>query len=233
MIIPALVQTGYGERKSQEPRCLDPHAPLGTVVAGGIKHAPVAAFLAQHNKARSGFNPGRPIDAPISALTATGSQQQVVAPWFAKYYGTGDGARADDPCHTITVRDRFSHVQADLAPVFGPEHEARAREVAEFLRTHDAWDGGEFVTLEIEGETFVVVDIGMRMLTPRELFNAQGFPSDYVIEGVWHKDGDDWTFEDFTKSVQVSCVGNSVCPDLAEALCVANCQHLTAESLAA
>lgn len=233
VIIPALVQTDYGERKGQEPRCLDPHAPLGTVVAGGIKHAPVAAFLAQHNKARSGFNPGRPVDAPISALTATGSQQQLVAPWFAKYYGTGDGARADDPCHTITVRDRFSHVQADLAPVFGREHEARAREVAEFLRAHDAWDGGEFVTLDIEGETFVVVDIGMRMLTPRELFNAQGFPPDYVIEGVWHQDGNDWTFEDFTKSVQVSCVGNSVCPDLAEALCTANCQHLIQERIAA
>ncbi|WP_412550258.1 DNA cytosine methyltransferase [Shimia sp. MIT910701] len=233
VIIPALVQTGYGEREGQKPRCLDIHAPLGTAVAGGIKHAPLSAFLAQHNKARRGFNPGRPANAPMSSVTATGSQQQIVAPWFAKYYGTGDGARTSEPCHTITVKDRFSHVQANLAPSFGPEHEARAREVAEFLRSHDAWDGGEFVTLEIEGETFVVVDIGMRMLTPRELFNAQGFPTDYVIEGVWHQDGDDWTFEDFTKSVQVSCVGNSVCPNLAEALCAANCQHLTVERIAA
>ncbi len=74
--------------------------------------------------------------------------------------------------------------------------------------------------------SFVIVDVGMRMLTPRELFNAQGFPSDYVIEGVWHEHGSDWEFETFPKDVQVSCVGNSVCPPLAEALVRSNCAHL-------
>ncbi len=228
VIIPALIQTGYGERKGQAPRALDPHTPLGTAVAGGVKHAPVAAFLAQHNKARSGHNPGRTANAPISTVTATGSQQGPVAAFFAKYYGTGDGARTDAPCHTVTTKDRFSHVQAELAaPVFSEEHKERARQVAGFLRAHDAWDGGEFVTLTLDGETFVVIDIGLRMLSPRELFNAQGFPPDYVIEGVWHQNGEEWTFEAFTKSTQVSCCGNSVCPDLARALAEANCQHLT------
>nr|WP_317889634.1 DNA cytosine methyltransferase [Roseicitreum antarcticum] len=89
--------------------------------------------------------------------------------------------------------------------------------------------GGEFVTLEIGGQTFVVVDIGMRMLTPRELFNAQGFPADYVIEGVWQGvETDDPTFKPFAKDVQVSCCGNSVCPPLAEAIVRANCAHLAA-----
>ena len=233
VIIPALVQTGYGERPGQAPRALDPHMPLGTVVCGGGKHAAVSAFLTQHNKARQGVNPGRPVDAPISTVTQTGSQQNLVAPYFAKYYGTGDGARTSDPCHTVTVNDRFAHVQADLAPSFGPKHEDRAREVAEFLRAHDAWDGGEFVTLTIDSETFVVVDIGLRMLTPRELFNAQGFPRDYVIEGVWSQNGDDWTWHPFTKSVQVSCCGNSVCPGVAKALVAANCAHLAARKEAA
>lgn len=227
VIIPSLVQTGYGERPGQEPRALDLHKPLGTVVAGGSKHAPIAAFLAQHNKARQGVNPGRAIDGPISTLTATGSQQGPVAAFFAKYYGTGDGSRTDAPCHTITVKDRFAHMQAQLsAPSFGPEHQARAREVADFLRAHDAWDGGEYVTLTIAGESYVVVDIGMRMLEPRELYNAQGFPPDYVIEGVWQQDGDDWRFQAFTKTTQVSCCGNSVCPPLAQALVEANCGHL-------
>lgn len=234
VIIPALVQTGYGERSGQAPRSLDPHAPLGTAVAGGIKHAAVAAFVTQHNKARKGVNPGRRIDVPISTITQTGSQQNWVAPYFAKYYGTAQGNRTDEPCHTVTVNDRFAHVQADLAPPsFGPEHEERAREVAEFLRANDAWDGGEFVTLTIEGETFVVVDIGLRMLTPRELFNAQGFPPDYVIEGVWKQEGDDWTWHPFTKSVQVSCCGNSVCPGIAKALVAANASHLAVRREAA
>lgn len=114
-----------------------------------------------------------------------------------------------------------------------------ARQVADFLRAHDAWDGGEFVTLTIDGAEFVVVDIGLRMLTPRELFTAQGFPADYVIEGVWDE-GTGWemlghnggpTFREFPKNVQVSCCGNSVCPPLAEALVRANCAHLAVETI--
>ena len=191
----------------------------------------LAPFLAHHNKARSGFNPGRTLEAPISTVTATGSQQSFIAPWFAKYYGTGDGARCSDPMHTVTVKDRMGHMQAELAaPTFAPEHEARAHEVAEFLRSQGVWDGGEFVTVTIKGQEFVVVDIGMRMLTPRELFNAQGFPPDYVIEGVWSHDtkSDEWKFHAFPKNVQVSCCGNSVCPGLAKALAAANCGHLIA-----
>ncbi|WP_255731241.1 DNA cytosine methyltransferase [Phaeobacter sp. B1627] len=88
------------------------------------------------------------------------------------------------------------------------------------------WDEREFVTLEIDGNTFVIVDVGMRMLAPRELFNAQGFAADYVIEGIWNTTDDDWSFKSFPKDVQVRCVGNSVCPPLAEALVRANCSQL-------
>ncbi|RMC33741.1 DNA cytosine methyltransferase [Paracoccus alkanivorans] len=267
MIAATMVQTGYGERKGQAPRALDIGKPLGTVVSGGVKHAPCAAFLAQHNggprmNAHAGHDPREPIstvaatgshqmpvsafiarqfgastghaiDTPLGTITAGGQgKSQVVAPWFAKYYGTGDGARTDAPCHTVTVKDRFSHCEAELAaPPFGPEHYARAREVAEFLRAHDAWDGGEFVTLTIAGVEYVIVDIGMRMLTPRELFRAQGFPEDYVIEGVWERlDTEEPAWRAFPKDVQVSCCGNSVCPPLAEAIVEANCQHLVADA---
>lgn len=239
MIAATMVHVGNGERKGQAPRALDVQAPLNTVVAGGVKHYPVAAFLAQHNndsRRAGGVNPGRRADEPMATITASGSHQMPIAAFFAKYYGTGDGARTDDPMHTVTVKDRFSHVQAGLsAPPFTPEHEARAREVAEFLRAHDAWDGGEFVTLTIGGDTFIVVDIGMRMLTPRELFNAQGFPADYVIEGVWDglEDPETATFRPFAKDVQVSCCGNSVCPPLAEAIIRVNCGHLAAKEMAA
>ncbi|SDX98893.1 DNA cytosine methyltransferase, partial [Roseicitreum antarcticum] len=180
--------------------------PLGTVVASSVKHAPFAAFLAQHHGGpRMDGNAGHDPRDPMSTIAASGSHQTPVAAWFAKYYGTGDGARTDEPMHTVTVKDRMGHMQADLAPPpFAPEHEAKARAVADFLRAHDAWAGGEFVTLEIGGQTFVVVDIGMRMLTPRELFNAQGFPADYVIEGVWQGvETDDPTFKPFAKDVQV------------------------------
>ena len=230
VIIPTMIQTGYGERPGQAPRVLDLGKPLGTAVAGGIKHAACAAYIAQQNggprmEAHTGHHP----QEPLSTITASGSNQTPVAAFFAKYYGTGDGAYMNEPLHTVTVQDRFGHVQAELAaPSFGPEHHDRARAVTEFLREHGAWTGSEYVTLEHGGETFVVIDIGMRMLTPRELFNAQGFPPDYVIEGVWEQTGGDWTWREFTKDVQVSCCGNSVCPPVAEALAGANCGHLVA-----
>jgi DNA (cytosine-5)-methyltransferase 1 len=202
-------------------------------VAGGVKQYPVAAFLAQQNndsRRIGGVNPGRPADAPMSTITSTGSHQNPVAAWIAKYYGTGEGARADEPMHTLTTRDRMGHTEAQLAaPPFDDSHAPRARQVADLLRTHGLWDDREFVTVEIGGANFVIVDVGMRMLTPRELFNAQGFPPDYVIEGVWHEQDGDWSFEAFPKDVQVSCVGNSVCPPVAEALVRANCAHMAVQ----
>lgn len=263
VIVPTLVQTGYGEREGQAPRALDIDKPLGTIVAGGVKHAVATAFVAQQNndsRRIGGVNPGRGADEPLSTVTATGAQQspvaafiarqfgnstghavdeplgtvtadvnksQLVAPFFSKYYGTGDGARHDEPCHTITVNDRFGHVETSIeVPPFRPEQEARAREVADFMRAHGFWDEREFVTLDIEGQTFVIVDIGMRMLTPRELFNAQGFPPEYVIDGVWQGQGEARRFVEFPKDVQVSCCGNSVSPFPYAAIVAANCGEL-------
>jgi DNA (cytosine-5)-methyltransferase 1 len=263
VIVPTLVQTGYGERDGQAPRALDIDKPLGTIVAGGVKHALATAFVAQQNndsRRIGGVNPGRGADEPLSTVTATGAQQspvtafiarqfgtstghpideplgtttagwnksQLVAPFFSKYYGTGDGARHDEPCHTITVNDRFGHVETSIeVPPFRPEQEARAREVADFMRAHGFWDEREFVTLDISGQTFVIVDIGMRMLSPRELFNAQGFPPNYVIDGVWQGEGEARRFVEFPKDVQVSCCGNSVSPFPYAAIVAANCNDL-------
>lgn len=234
LIAASMIQTGYGERAGQDPRSLDIGKPLGTAVAGGVKHAPIAAFLAQHNSGpRMGAHCGHDARAPISTIAASGSHQMPVAAWFAKYYGTGDGSRHDEPCHTVTVKDRFAHMQASMGlPPFTSEHHAKARAVADLLRSHGLWDEREFVTVSIGEDQFVIVDIGMRMLTPRELFRAQGFPEDYVIEGVW--EGEDPAFRSFPKDVQISCCGNSVCPPLAEALVRANCKHLaTTEKQAA
>lgn len=227
IIAPTLIQTGYGERPGQEPRALDIGRPIGTVVAGGIKHAVAAAFVAQHNndsRREGGVNPGRRIDEPLSTVTASGAQQGAVAAYCAKYFGTGDGAVYDGPLHTVTTKDRFGHVEAALeAPPFTPAQAARARQVADFLRRHGFWDEREFVTLEIGGATYVVVDIGMRMLVPRELFLAQAFPETYEIE--FGPDG-----QRFTKSDQVAACGNSVSPVVAKALVRANCGHLRADA---
>jgi DNA (cytosine-5)-methyltransferase 1 len=234
LITPSLVSIAHGDSGGRREYPLTD--PMGVVLAGGISSALLAPSLIRTDMTdgvkRNGIYP---MQDPLRTITASSKDQNsILAPFFAKYYGTGDGSRADAPLHTITVKDRMAHVQADLSPpTFGPEHHARAREVAAFLRAHDAWDGGEFVTLTIAGVDYVMTDIGMRMLTPRELFNAQGFPPDYVIEGVWEEHEGDWHWKPFPKDVQVSCCGNSVCPDLARAIISANCQHLMLERVAA
>ncbi|MER9901623.1 DNA cytosine methyltransferase [Mesorhizobium sp. M0130] len=290
LVAPTLIQMGYGERDGQAPRVLDIEAPIGTVVAGGVKHAlavptligcggragqsrprggdepmatqtakadvcVTAAFLAQHNndgRRTGGVNPGRPADEPVSTITANPQQgvvaafmsrqfgtstghdidepthtatakvnkSMLVAPFMQKYYGTGDGSRLDEPCHSVTTKDRFGFVEGELGwPPFTEEQAARARLVAGFMREHGFWDEREFVTVDIEGETFTIVDIGMRMLTPRELFSAQGFPPDYIIDL-------EYKGKPLPKSDQIACCGNSVSPPMAAALVAANCGHL-------
>lgn len=72
------------------------------------------------------------------------------------------------------------------------------------------------VTVLVQGQPYVIDDIGLRMLQPRELFRAQGFPDDYVI-------GDDPAQGlSLPKTAQVRLCGNSVCPPIAAALVRAN-----------
>jgi DNA (cytosine-5)-methyltransferase 1 len=70
----------------------------------------------------------------------------------------------------------------------------------------------------IHGEEYAIVDIGMRMLTPRELARAQGFPDSYILDPIVNG-------KPLTKTAQVRMIGNSVCPPLARALIEANFRH--------
>ncbi|MDW9644492.1 C-5 cytosine-specific DNA methylase [Sinorhizobium meliloti] len=250
--------------------------PLSTIVGRGSTQSPIVAFMAQHNgdprpDGSETARPGRAADEPLATITQSGSQQslvsafvarqfgrstghaasepaatvmadncggksQLVTPFLSAYYGSDQDTPETEPFHTITTKPRFSHVEAGIAaPPFTEAQADRALQVARFMRAHGFWDDREFVTVEISGETFVIVDIGMRMLTPRELFNAQGFPSDYVIDGAWNyqADGAGPVWREFSKSVQVSCVGNSVSPPVACALVSANCSHLAVQREAA
>jgi DNA (cytosine-5)-methyltransferase 1 len=253
VIIPTLVGCG-GRAGQSRPRGGD--EPMATVTAKADV-CTATVFVAQHNndsRRLGGVNPGRAADEPISTVTSTGAQQGVVSAFVSRQFGTSTGHSAekplgtttadgggksllvaphlhayygsdqdtpeDEPFHTLTTKPRFSHVEAAIsAPPFTEDQHARAREVADFLRSYGFWDEREFVTLTIGDAEFVIVDIGMRMLTPRELYSAQGFPVDYKIDA-------DAEGRPFPKNVQVSCVGNSVSPPVAAAIVAANCRHL-------
>lgn len=222
VVSPSLVQIGYGEAPGQKPRSLDIHAPLGTVVAGASKHALVSAFLAQHNGGpRMEGATGRSAQAPVSTLTTRGTQQNIIAATMASMRGTRDdqlgGRDIDDPVATISAGGgHASIVAAFMQKYYGTD---QAPEMDEPLHTLTTKDRFGLVTVEIAGEEYAIVDIGMRMLTPREQFAAQGFPENYVIDR-----GADGT--PMPKTQQTHKCGNSVCPPIAAALVAANCQHL-------
>ncbi|AMA36781.1 C-5 cytosine-specific DNA methylase family protein [Pseudomonas aeruginosa] len=349
---PTLIQVGYGERDGQAPRVLELDEPLGTVVAGGIKHAVAAAhlvkfrfdatgapvdqpmptitsggeckrpagaahalglasavlvgaahgdgkpdgvkrwgkgfrsveeplptvtasgsgghaiataFLAQMN---GGYNTtfSRPADAPMSTITNSGSQQQLatahlvtlrkgshgapvdgplgtqtgtdhhglVAAHLLHLRGNCDARAADEPLHTVSAGGtHHGLVTAEMvASSLTPEQLDGALWVSSFLMRYHS-TGGQWaklddplttittkdrlalVTVWISGSPYVIVDIRLRMLKPRELYRAQGFPDSYIIERGHNG-------QRFTLSQQVHMCGNSVSPNTMAAYARAN-----------
>ncbi|MGG3012267.1 DNA cytosine methyltransferase [Brevibacillus parabrevis] len=207
LVSPTLVQTGYGERKGQAPRSLDLQKPLRTVVAGGSKHALVAAFLAQyHSETANHEARGQTMDRPILTLD-TSNRYALVTSNLVKMRGTNIGQRVDDPLQTVTAGGNdFGEVRAFLMAYYGSSVGQKADEPLGTVTTRD-----RFGLVTIHGQDYQIVDIGMRMLEPHELFAAQGFPETYIID----RDADG---KSYPKSAQVARCGNSVPPPFAEAL---------------
>lgn len=189
---------------------------------GYDKHALVAAFMAQHN---GGYctTAARPMTAPMSTITHKGSQQQLVTSHLLKLRGTSKaGQPADRPLPTVTAGGtHLGEVRAILLKYYGASQASR---LSDPLHTVTAKHHFGLVTVDIAWEPYVIADIGMRMLSPRELFRAQGFDDSYRIDV--EIDG-----RRITKTDQVRCCGNSVCPPVAAALVAANMQESVSDPI--
>lgn len=205
----------------------DVDEPLRTISAGGEHHGVVSAFLSR----QFGNSVGQPVTEPAPTIMTDGLGKTAVVSAFISSYYTDDSNRSrsmEDPAATITTENRLGLVECTLSP----EHEESAQLVAAFLMRYYS-EGGQhnditdpmatittkdrlaLVTVTIEGHPYIIVDIGLRMLQPAELFRAQGFRQSYEIE-----QGHDG--RKFTKTTQVRLCGNSVPPELMAALVRAN-----------
>lgn len=198
-------------------------SPVGTATAKN-KTALVAAFIAKHY----GGVTGVPAETPFPTITAVGTQNQLVAATLIKNnHGDKQAFDVDEPLRTVmaganhhaVVQARMQQVRAFLFRYFGSGGQWSSCESP--TPTITAKDRLALGIVLVDGEPFQIIDIGMRMLTPRELFSAQGFPSTYVIDR-----GEDG--RPLTKSAQVARCGNSVPPPFAEALVRANCPEMCA-----
>ncbi len=292
VVAPTLVQTGYGEREGQAPRALDLQQPLGTVVAGGVKHAVAAAHLVKFRGDSSGTPATEPVptitsgagaarpagaahalglaaaslvtlrqnmvgaDArtPLTTVAAQAGHHAVSSafmvqaahgegkPGGVQRWGNGSkDTRA--PVGTVTASGNGGHAlaEAELARL-SPDQEAGALRVAAFLvkyygsgiavDLHDpvdtitTKDRLALVTVHIQGVPHVIVDIGLRMLKPHELYRAQGFPAGYIIDRTANG-------TPLSTSAAVRMVGNSVSPPPLRALAEANLDRVPTSMAAA
>lgn len=169
---------------------------------------------------------GRSAASPMSTITTAGSNQQLVTAYLVKYYGEGGQWQGlNEGMHTVPTKDRMGLVQMVQVPLdsLAPEHRRRAKQCADLLHEHlpeHFPDAADMVLVWMRGAWYVLVDITLRMLQPRELYNAQGFPPNYIIDhGIDPFTGQRITL---TKTAQVRMCGNSVCPPVAAALVRAN-----------
>lgn len=204
LAVPTLVQTGYGERPGQVPRVPGIDKPLGTVV-GGQKHALVAAFLAKHY----GGVVGQGMAQPAGTVTTVDHHALVACSMVTNTTGH-PGAPADEPLRTVTTGGHHALVAAFLTAYYGSDQDTPLDDPLHTVTTKP-----RFALVMVDGVPHAIADIGMRMLQPRELYRAQGFPDAYVID----RGADGRTL---SKAAQVRMCGNSVCPPLAEALVRAN-----------
>lgn len=200
LVSPTLVQTGYGEREGQAPRVPGLDKPLGTVVAGGQKHALVTAFLAKHYGQPDGrVLPGLALDVPVGTVTAKDHHSLVTA--------------------TLAPGGHVDEVRAFLVKYYGSDGDPQSQQQTLFGPLHTVTTKARFGLVTVHGQQYQIADIGMRMLAPHELFAAQGFPPDYVLDPLL--DG-----KPLTKTQQIELAGNSVCPPAAYALVAANARTL-------
>jgi DNA (cytosine-5)-methyltransferase 1 len=171
-----------------------------------------AAFLAKHQSERHpGEVPGLSLFDPAPTVK-TRDSSALVTVRIAKLRGANVGHGATEPMHTISAGGtHFAEVRAFLCVYYGNERDGGS--LFDPMRTVTSKERFGLVT--VEGQDYAIADIGMRMLAPRELYRAQGFPDSYRIDVV-HEG------RPLSKTAQVRMVGNSVCPPIAAAIVRAN-----------
>jgi len=189
-------------------------------IASGIKRfvidtADPFLIAIDHGSARSGCNWS--INEPITTVTTENRHALVVA-FLAKHYTGVVGSDLRKPLGTVTTVDHHSLVAAFMAPYYGSGSGETGRDLRQPAPTATTKDRLQLVTVTIDGTTYVITDIGMRMLKPHELFKAQGFPDDYVI-------APEFNGKPIPGYAQVRMCGNSVPPVWPRALVEANFAH--------
>ena len=211
LISPTLIQY-HSETSKDGVRGQTIKDPIMTVDSSN-RYGLVASFL--HKYYDGGYKgAGETVENPLPTVTAW-DHNSVVTANLIQMNNHCDGKDIRQPLPTITAGDgHFGEVRAFLIKYYG---QGTGQDIKDPLDTVTAQDRFGLVT--INGTDYQIVDIGLRMLEPRELYGCQGFPDDYIIDH-------DYTGKTYPRSEQVRRCGNAVCPPIPAALVRANLPEL-------
>jgi len=210
LLSPALIQ--YHTEQSENVRGQSVTETLRTVDASN-RYGLIAANLVEY------FSTGRPISVEEPMHTVTSHDREALTlTHICEFKGQDIGQDQRKPLRTITASaGEFAEIRTEVRTYEPGADMGHWPEVRALLNRFCGYDlkENEVLTLDVGGTAYFVADIGLRMLTPRELYNAMGFPPDYIIDR-------DYTGRAYGKSKQVARCGNAVCPPMAEAVVRAN-----------
>ena len=201
----------YHTEQTENVRAAGLGAPINTVDASN-RYGLTCANLVEY------YGNGVPLDLsePMHTVTAH-DREAMTAAHIVEFKGQDIGQDLTAPLRTITASaGEFAECRAVLAKA-GDRRLGHWPEIRELLNRHCGYHlaDDEVILLMIQGIAYYIADITLRMLTPRELYNAMGFPPDYIIDR-------DYLGNAYGKSKQVARCGNAVCPPMAEAMVRAN-----------
>ena len=218
LLMPSLVQ--YHTEQSEKARGQKVTEPLMTLDASN-RYGVSAAYLTKYyGNERGGISAAD----PLHTVTAK-DREAVTAAFLSKFYKTGVGQDISEPLHTVTTSP--GHFGLTIVKLERENTDlGHWNEIRELLNRYADYKIGcdEILLISIKEQKYFISDIGLRMLTPKELYAANGFPADYIID----KDCDGKTYG---KTKQVARCGNAVPPPFAEALVRANLPEMCGEKI--
>lgn len=177
---------------------------------GSNRYGLVSAFLSTFYS----NNTGKEVTDPLQTVTAGGQHSALCAAYIMQQNGKSIGTDLREPANTITAVNHMAEVRAFLIKYYG---NGTGQDISEPLDTVTGVD--RFGLVQIQGIDYQIVDIGLRMLDPDELYGCMGFPDDYVIDR-------DCNGKVIKRAEQVRKCGNAVSPPIPAALVRANLPEL-------
>ena len=214
LLSPIIDKSYGGNYQGGGSKANNPLDTITTVDHNRLVEAVLSPMLIQYHSETTKDVRGQIVKNPIMTVDSS-NRYGLVTSFLSKFYKSGTGQDIREPLHTVTTSPgHFAEVRAFLIKYYGDGTGQNIESPLDTVTTKD-----RFGLVTIKGVDYQIIDIGLRMLEPEELYGCQGFPDDYIINH-------DYTGKTYPRSEQVKRCGNAVCPPIPAALVKSNLPEL-------